>query len=98
MVIFGIVLSGASILMLVFIMIRVTTTVYIRDVDPYIRNRNTRPPTYESIKEEEEPIPFLEFANGYNQRRRAAIQTKHDEFLRTPLGQSYLRILNGTNK
>ena len=100
---FGLMTVGAATLFFIILLIRVASTVYIRDIDPYIRN-SERPPLFDFLNSEEEkiekqePKPFTQFVSEYNDRRRNNIQEKHEQFLRTKLGQSYLRILNGNNK
>lgn len=99
---FGLMSVGTVIFFSIFILIRVASTVYNRDIDPYLRN-SSRPPLFDFIHTEEEiqeheAKPFAYFVADYNERRRADIDTQHEQFLRTNLGKSYLRILNGTNK
>ena len=99
---FGLMTVGAATLFFIFLLIRVASTVYIRDIDPYIRS-SERPPILDFLNSEEEieehkAKPFTQFVSEYNDRRRNNIQEKHEQFLRTKLGQSYLRILNGKNK
>ena len=99
---FGLMTVGAATLFFVILLIRVASTVYNRDIDPYIRNAE-RPPLFDFLNSEEEikehkAKPFTQFVSEYNDRRRNDIQEQHEQFLRTKLGQSYLRILNGNNK
>lgn len=108
MIFFGLMTVGAAILMGIFILIRVASTVYNRDIQPYVQ-RGERPPLFEFFnpKGSDVPqseidklplLPFDQFVSEYNDRKRNQLAEQHQEFLKTKLGKSYLRILHGTNK
>lgn len=98
----GVMSIGSAIFLLCLILYRVSASVYNRDISPYLRKGEKPPildfnvsPRYEDVKNLESHVSHV---NRKKEEWKNNIITQHQQFLRTPLGQSYLRILKAVQK